>query len=56
MPSDNQELSELDEAAQEAYEHATADGLCQIGALEVAHEASRAVNVETVSNPNDAPV
>jgi hypothetical protein len=39
--TDNQELSKLTEAAQEAYERAAADGLCKIGALEIALNALR---------------
>ena len=45
--ADDQELFNLDEAAQEAYERAAADGLCQIGALEIAREASRTAKTET---------
>ena len=44
--TDDQELSELDKAAQEAYERAAADGLCDIGAMEIAREALRVVKVE----------
>ncbi len=46
--SGNQELSEPAEAAQEAYERAAADGLCQIGALEVARDAGRASDSEAI--------
>jgi L-aminopeptidase/D-esterase-like protein len=41
MPTNDQELSELSQAVQEAYERAAADGLCEIGALEIAREVLR---------------
>jgi L-aminopeptidase/D-esterase-like protein len=51
LPStDDQELSELDQAAQEAYERAEADGLCANGAMEIALDVMRQRNEKAVSD------
>lgn len=45
-PTQNVSTPEEISAAEEAYERAAADGLCDLGAQEVAQEAIRAVTLD----------